>query len=298
METNYIWHNWKFIEWNESLQHTVNHALHYWTWAFEWIRLYDTKIWPRAFRLTDHIKRLFYSADVLGLEVGYSVDEVCQIINNLISKNWIYNWYIRPIIWHWYWKMWLNPSWANTDFVISLWNWWKYLENASVKVKISNFIRPHPSSLVIDAKLSWYYINSYFANNEAKNLWYDEALLLDYKWNIAEWPWENIFFIKWDKLITPNLCSILPWITRDTVLKYISKEFNLEPVEFDIKPSDLSWFEEAFFVGTAAEVTPIAKIDDLDWNSINYKTMFWSKIANYYKDLVSWYIEKYKFLLY
>lgn len=299
IETKLIWLNWKLIPWEEAKDHTVIHALHYWTSIFEWIRFYETERWPAIFRLKDHIKRFFYSASVMAMNLKFSqqdIEEACRLV---VRENNLKNWYIRPIARYGYWKMGLNPNWAKINVEVSAWPWWKYLSDKLVRVVISNFIRLHPQSAVMEAKVWWYYVNSVFANLDALNRWFDEALLLDYNWYIAEWPGENIFFIKWETLYTPKRWTILPWITRDTIINAVAVDLWFDVKEEDIKPEDLNQFDESFFVWTAAEVTPIWSITDKNWNTFEYKVDKVLKIRDYYMDIVHWKIWKWeKFLDY
>lgn len=294
-ETKYIRENWKKLQWDDSKIHTVNHALHYWTAVFEWIRIYQTEKWPKIFRLTDHMKRFVHSMQCININTDFSINDLNEATKELIKINWIENWYIRPIAWYWSGKMWLNPAWAEQNISISVRSWWKYLSENPINVCISSYIRPHPQSAIMTAKISWYYINSVFANTEAKANWYDEALLLDNEWNVAEWPGENIFFIKDKYLYTPNSKSILPWITRDTITNAVAKDLWYIVEETSISPNKIQNFDEAFFVWTAAEVTPIQKIQETNWNIISYSADKSYEIADYYQKIVTWQIDKYKY---
>ncbi len=297
IKTPYIWKNWDFIAWDDAMDHNLTHSLHYWTWVFEWIRFYDTEKWPKIFRLKEHIDRLFYSAWVLGIDVEYTKEELMQAHIDLVAKSWINSGYIRPIIYYWTWKMGLYPKWAKIETVISVWNWWKYLEDKAIDVVISKYKRMHPETADMNAKVSWGYYNNVLVSLEVHNKWYDEWLLLDYEWYIAEWPWENIFFVKDDKLITPSLWTILPWITRATIIEIAKNDLWFEIEERKISPDELDSFDEAFFVWTAAEVTPIWTITYND-NKNFYKSFENNSISNKIKDLylniVTWKIEKYK----
>ncbi len=294
IETKYIWYNWNFVPWEKALDHTVIHGLHYWTSVFEWIRFYETDEGIGIFRLKEHIERLFYSMKVLNMEIPYSVEDIINVCKQTVKINEVKEWYIRPIVWYWYGKMWLNPKGAKVNIAISVWPWWKYLSDRPINVKISSFTRLAPSSVVIDAKVWWYYVNSVFANWEVVWQWFDEALLLDVDWNIAEWPGENIFFIKDNTLITPTLWSILPGITRDTIINAVAPYLGFDVLETKIKPDQLSTFDEAFFVWTAAEVTLIGYITDRDNNTFEFSTSNWEKIRDCYMDLVRWKISQFK----
>ena len=195
--------------------------------------------------------------------------------------------------------MWLNPKWAKINVEVSAWPWGKYLSEKPVRVVISRLIRLHPDSAIMEAKIWWYYVNSVFANQDALSQGYDEALLLDYRGYVAEWPGENIFFIKWNTLYTPKLGTILPGITRDTIINAVAPDLWFEVKEVDVKPEELDQFEEAFFVWTAAEVTPIGSIADRNWKVFEYKTDKNLKIRDRFMDIVHWKIRKWeKFLAY
>ncbi len=293
IQTPYIWLNGSIIPWEEAKDHTVTHALHYGTSVFEGIRFYKTDTWPGIFRLKEHIDRLFYSMKVLDMEIDYSIEDIINATKEIVKVNKIESWYIRPIVWYGYWKMWLNPKWAKVNVEISVWKWGKYLSDRPINVKVSKFRRINSDAVVIDAKVGWYYVNSVFANLEVEKQWFDEALLLDANWYIAEWPWENIFFIKWNTLYTPSLWSILPGITRDTIINAVAPEMWFEIVETNIKLQDLSEFDEAFFVWTAAEVTPIWFITDLEDNTFEFVSDKSLKIRDFYMDLVHWKVDKF-----
>ncbi len=296
IKTPYIWKNWEFIFWEKATDHNLTHSLHYWTGAFEGIRFYETSNWPKIFRLKEHIERLFYSANTLELKNPFSKEEIIKACIDIVKKSWIESWYLRPIVYYWTWKMWLNPTWASVETVISAWNWGKYLADKAIDVKISKYKRMHPETADMNAKISGWYYNNVLVSLEIKKEGFDEGLLLDTDWFIAEWPGENIFFIKWNKIFTPEVWTILPGITRATIIEIVEEKFWIKVVEEKIIPENLEEFDEAFFVGTAAEVTPIWSIT-FSWKKINFssweKNSLTNKIKNYYLDIVSWKIEKY-----
>ncbi len=236
----------------------LTHSLHYGTGVFEGIRAYKTAQGPAVFRLHDHVTRLLHSAKVMSMKVDYTPDEIKQAICLVVAANKFDSCYIRPIIWYGN-KMGLNPQNIEISLAIAAWPWGKYLGTAGVRVGISSVMRIHPKSSVMTAKLSGHYTNSVLAGFEAKKQGFDEALLLDYKGNIAEGPGENIFFVKGKTLITPKSGSILPGITRASVMA-LAKDLGLRVKEAVIKPSHISSFDEAFFTGTAAEISPIISI--------------------------------------
>lgn len=274
IKTPYIWKNWDFIKWEEAMDHNLTHSLHYWTWVFEWIRFYPTDRWPKIFRLEEHIDRLFYSASTLELKIPFTKEEIKKAHIDIVAKSWIESGYLRPIIYYGTGKMWMNPEWAKVETVISAWNWWKYLADTAIKVKVSKYKRMHPETANIDAKVSWWYYNNVLVSLEVKKENFDEWLLLDTNWFIAEWPGENIFFIKWSDIITPKAWTILPWITRATIIELVQSKLNIKVKEEKILQEQLEYFDEAFFVGTAAEVTPIWSIS---FNSKNINYLSWEK---------------------
>lgn len=297
IQTPYIWKNWEIISWDDAQDHHLSHSLHYGWACFEWIRFYDTQSGPKIFRLKDHIDRLYYSASVLNIEIPFLKEKIIEDTIDLVKRNGEKSWYIRHIAYMWYGKMWLNPSWAKTETVISVWKWWKYLSENPVDVKIASIRRIHPQTTDMKAKISWNYANSILVSHETKSAWFDEWLLLDTDWNIAEWPWENIFFVKWNEVHTPKLGNILPGITRSTIIELLKNEFWVNVIERQIKPSELWDFDWCFFTWTAAEVTLIWSITDENWKKVEFQSWKeWSmsiKIKNLYMDVVSWKNEKY-----
>ena len=292
IKTPYIWKNWKFIEWEEALDHNITHSLHYGSWVFEGIRFYPTENWPKIFRPKEHIDRLFYSASVMHMNIPFSKEEVIQATIELVKKSWVESGYIRPLVYYGYGKMWLNPAWAPVEFTISAWAWGKYLSDQPIKVKIPSIRRIDPQTIPMGAKICWNYANSILASLEIKDDWYDEGLLLDTQWFIAEGPGENIFFVKWNEIFTPAVWTILPGITRDTIIKLFKDKFNITVKETRIHPKQLGEFNEAFFVGTAAEVTPIGSITDEFGTTFEYKSWnansYTQKIKKIYQDVVTW----------
>lgn len=298
IKTPWIWKNGEMIERDSALEHNLTHTLHYWWWVFEWIRFYETPVWTKIFRLKEHIERLFYSAWVLDLKIPYTEKEIMQACIDVVKKSWEKSWYIRPIVYYGYEKMWLYPWWMKAQIAISAWKWWKYLSKDSVEVKVSKTRRIHPTTTDINAKICGNYANSILVSLEIHKEWYDEWLLLDTEWYIAEGPGENIFFIKNKKEIhTPRIWTILAWITRDSIIKLVKDKFWIIVKERLIPPYKLNEYEECFFVGTAAEVTPISSITDIHWIKNIYSS--WDpdsiskKIQKIYLDTVSWKEEKY-----
>ena len=255
----YIWFDGKMVPHADATIHLLNHSLHYGSGVFEGVRCYETPKGPAVFRLKDHVKRLFHSAQVMGMKVPYSQAQIIAAAKKVVRMNKLKECYIRPIIFYGD-KMGLSPLGAPLHVAIAAWPWGKYLTKDSVSVLISSFIRLHHRSSVMTAKISGHYSNSIIASLEASKSGYDEALFLDDEGNIAEGPGENVFFVKNHTLYTPRVGKILPGITRASVIA-LAPQVGCPVVETTIRPRDLRKYSEAFFVGTAAEVNAIGKID-------------------------------------
>ena len=260
-ETEFIWMDGKLVPWKDAKIHVLTHTLHYGLGAFEGIRFYETDKGPAVFRLKDHTKRLFNGAKKALMEVPYSEEEINNAILETIRKNNIKAGYIRPIFFYGYGKMGLDPHGAPVNVSIAVWPWGSYLGDEAVKVMTSSFTRIHPKSTYADCKFCGHYVNSILASCEAKEKGYTEALLLNAEGFVEEGPGENIFYAKDGKIYTPPLGNVLPGITRKSIIQ-IAKDEGIEVEEKDIKLDDVYGADEAFFTGTAAEVTAIASIDD------------------------------------
>jgi branched-chain amino acid aminotransferase len=288
IQKKYIWMDGKFLPFEKAKIHVLNHSLHYGSAVFEGIRCYKTQNGPAIFRLKDHIDRLFGSAETMGMNIPYSKKEIVLATKRLIGKNKLQECYIRPIVFYGE-KMGLSPVGVPIHLVLAAWPWNKYLGHGKVSVHISKYIRIHPKSSVMTSKISGHYANSVVASLEAKKAGADEALLLDFEGNIAEGPGENIFFVNRGSLYTPKTGTILPGITRNSVLE-IAKNFGYRIIERKIKPSEINKFEEAFFVGTAAEVSIIGKIGS---HVFHKNSGVAQKIQEAYMDIVHGKVKKY-----
>jgi len=257
----YIWIDGELRPWAEATVHALTHTFHYGGGAFEGIRFYDTAKGPAIFRLGEHVDRLLYSAGVLSMQSPWSRDEIMAGIVLTVRENGLAQGYIRPMFFYDDAKMGLNPSGNAVRLLIACWPWGKYLSDGPVKVGTSSFMRIHPSTTVVDAKLNGHYANSILAGLDAKKRGYDEALFLDYEGNVAEGPGENIFLVKNNSLYTPQKGSILAGITRASVMQ-IAKDLGYAVTETKLTPHDLTEADELFFTGTAAEVTIIGSLDD------------------------------------
>lgn len=260
-KTDWIWIDGEIIPWDEAQVHVLTHTMHYGGGAFEGIRAYACSRGSAIFRLEDHIDRLLYSAKAIGMKPTFTREQVCDATVEVVRKNGLAACYIRPIYFYGYGKMGINPIGAPVRLAIACWPWGAYLPHDAVDIKTSSFIRIHPKSTFADAKISGHYVNSMLAVLEVAGTKYHEALLLDYRGFIAEGPGENAFFVFGNTIKTPTLHSILHGITRRTVIE-IAHEHGFVVEEADLTVEDAQEADEAFFTGTAAEVTPIRSLDD------------------------------------
>ncbi len=263
--TKLIWMDGKLVPWDDAKVHVLTHTLHYGLGVFEGIRCYKTEKGPAVFRLRDHMQRLEDSAEAVNMELPYSVDELIKAVKETIRANEVEECYIRPIAFYGYGVMGLNPSGSPVNMTIAVWPWGTYLGEEGlekgIRAKISPWIRIDPRILPPHAKLVANYSNSIFAKLDALNSGYDEAILLNTKGFVAEGPGENVFIVDSGSLITPPLSAhVLGGITRDSVIR-IARDKEIPFGERDISKEQLLGADEAFFTGTAAEVTPIREVD-------------------------------------
>ncbi|HDI12759.1 MAG: branched chain amino acid aminotransferase [Hadesarchaea archaeon] len=263
--TKTIWMNGEFVPWKEANVHVLTHTLHYGLGVFEGIRCYRTSKGPAVFRLRDHMERMENSAKLVGMKLPYSTDELVKATKETIRANEIDECYIRPIAFYGYGVMGLNPKGSPVNVAIAVWPWGTYLGEEGlergIRAKISPWIRIHPRILPPQAKLVANYANSIFAKVDALESGYDEAILLNLDGYVAEGPGENVFMVKNGELFSPPVSSgALVGITRDSIIK-IARDEGIKFEERNFKPEELYAADEAFFTGTAAEVTPIREVD-------------------------------------
>ncbi|MCH9769334.1 MAG: branched-chain amino acid transaminase [Gammaproteobacteria bacterium] len=260
--TEFIWQNGNMVAWDQANTHVLSHAMHYGSAVFEGIRVYKTDNGPAVFKLKEHIERLFYSAKQLGMQIPYSQAQICQAIIYTIQKNKLEESYIRPLVYYGYGSMKVVPTdELPVETIIAVWPWGDYLPVKAVDIVISDYIRIHPKSTIADAKISGHYVNSILAGLALRNTHYHEALLLDADGYVAEGSAENIFIVKDGKISTTPAGTILKGITRDTVIQ-IAKEFGITVEQRRFKPEEVFNADEAFFCGTAVEVTAIRSLND------------------------------------
>jgi branched-chain amino acid aminotransferase len=265
-KTSKIWMDRALVPWDDAKIHVMTHSLHYGTGIFEGIRCYKNERGRAIFRLADHVKRLFNSAKIYQMPLQFSPEEVSEAIKDTIRANKIEECYIRPIAYYGDDEVGLNPLQNKTHLAIAVWPWLPYLGiegmKKGVRCKISSWARIDPRVLPTTAKSSANYANSALAKMEAVKSGYDEAIILNVNGFVTEGSGENIFVVRDDELITPPLSAgILPGITRDSVIK-IGKSMGMTVLEENISRGELWTSEEAFFTGTAAEITPIREVDD------------------------------------
>src|SRR3989338_3885095 len=257
-----IWLNGKLVSWKNANVHVLTHALHYGSAVFEGIRFYSTPKGPAIFRLDDHINRLFSSASVLDMKVPFTKKQIRKAVIDTVRVNKLTEGYIRPLIFYGAKALGLDPRNIPVEVTIIAIPFPRLFAKKTIKVKTSSFIRLHPHSTIASAKISGHYVNSILASLEAKKAGYDEALMLDFKGNIAEGSGENFFLVKDKVLKTASLEDILPGITRASLIK-VAIKLGYEVDEAELDEHDIATCDEAFFSGTAAEITPISKIDDV-----------------------------------
>ena len=267
-ETEKIWMNGELIDWADAKVHVGAHGLHYGTGVFEGIRCYETERGPSVFRLAEHLQRLHDSARLLHMELPFSVDELRTATHDLVGANGLPECYIRPIAFYGYGELGVSTAGNPVDTVIMSWPWGTYLGEEGmrngIRVKISSWQRIGPNTIPHVAKATGVYLNSMLAVGEANRAGYDEAILLTADGYVADGSGENIFVLKNGVITTPPLStSILPGITRETVME-IAQDLGHRVVEGNLIRSDLYLADEVFMTGTAAEVTPLRSIDDVE----------------------------------
>ncbi len=261
-----IWMDGKLIPWDEANVHVLTHTLHYGLGVFEGIRCYRTHDGKSAiFRLKEHIDRLFDSAHIGDLEIPYSRKEIAEACKETLRANQLKEGYIRPLILIGEGVMGVHPGNNPIRVAIITWPWGAYLGEEAlergIRIKVSSYNRHHVNVMMTKAKISGNYVNSVLAKREAVRMGYDEALMLDTEGYVSEGSGENVFIVKNGVLKTTPLTSILSGITRDSVM-HIARTKRIPLVEERFTRDELYVAHEAFFTGTAAEVTPIREVDD------------------------------------
>jgi branched-chain amino acid aminotransferase len=260
-----IWKDGALLDWRDAKIHVLTHSLHYGMAVFEGVRAYRTKDGSAVFRLQEHTKRLLNSAKIFQMQVPFDMQTLIDAQLEVLRVNKLESAYVRPLIWIGSEKMGISAKSNTVHVAIAAWSWGAYLGedgiNKGIRVKTSSFSRHHVNVSMVRAKASGYYINSILANQEALTDGYDEALLLDTDGYVSEGSGENVFIVKNGKLYTPDLASCLDGITRDAVVT-IARDLGYEVSEKRITRDEMYCCDEAFFTGTAAEITPIRELDN------------------------------------
>ena len=259
-----IWLDGEWHRWRDAKVHVLTHTLHYGAGVFEGLRAYKAEQGTAIFRLQEHTDRLFRSAHILKMAIPYDKNTLNRIQCDAVHKNGLDSAYIRPMCFYGAEGMGLRADNLKVHVMVAAWEWGAYLGadnmEKGIRIHTSSFIRNHVNSLMSKAKANGNYMNSILALQEALASGFDEALLLDHEGYVAEGSGENIFIVRNGKLYTPDLTSALEGITRDTIF-VLAKQCELEVIEKRITRDEVYIADEAFFTGTAAEVTPIRELD-------------------------------------
>ena len=259
-----IWYDGKLVPWREATTHVLTHSLHYGLAVFEGVRAYNSDLGTAIFRLEEHTTRLFNSAHIYQMKIPFDRETIMQAQREVVRRNALDSCYIRPLVFDGSEKMGVSPRGAQVHVAIAAWAWGAYLgEDAlkqGIRVKISSYARQHVNVTMPRAKVASTYANSILANAEALDHGYDEAILLDTDGFVAEGSGENIFIVKDGVLYEPEIASALTGITRSSI-HALAADLGIKIVTRRLTRDDLYIADEAFFTGTAAEVTPIREID-------------------------------------
>jgi len=263
-----IWMNGEFVAWEDAKVHVLTHALHYGTGVFEGIRAYETERGTAIFRHADHLDRLEKSARLYYMDLPHSKELLREATHELIARNGFRSCYIRPLVFRGSGPMGLNPLENQVEAMIAVWEWGAYLgeegKQKGVRAKVSSWRRISPDSLIPHAKASGQYLNSVLAKIESTKAGYEEAIMLDDKGNVCEGTGENVFVVKDGVIATPpQTASILDGINRKSVMR-IAHDLGYGLVERDVARAELPLSDEVFLTGTAAELTPLREIDDIE----------------------------------
>jgi branched-chain amino acid aminotransferase len=263
-----IWMNGEFVAWEDAKVHVLTHAMHYGTGVFEGIRAYETDEGAAIFRHQDHLDRLEASAKLYYMDLPFSKGDLREATHELIARNGFKSCYIRPLVYRGHGPMGLNPLNNPVEATIACWEWGAYLGEEGklngVRARTSSWRRISPDSLIPHSKASGQYLNSVLAKIEAEKSGYEEAILLDDHGRVCEGTGENVFVVKGGVIYTPpQTASILDGINRKSVIQ-IARDLGFELIERDIARAELALADEVFLTGTAAELTPMRSIDDIE----------------------------------
>ncbi|HEY1076470.1 MAG TPA: branched-chain amino acid transaminase [Fontimonas sp.] len=261
----WIWLDGEMLPWREAKTHVLTYSLHYGVGCFEGVRAYETADGPAIFRLREHTDRLLNSAKILGMPCSWSAEVLDQAQHAVIRDNALKQAYLRPMMFYGSEGMGLRAEGLKTHVMVAAWPWGNYLGESAmlkgIRVRTASFSRHHVNSAMCRAKANGQYIVASMALNEVLKDGYDEALMLDTQGFVAEGSAENIFLVKDGQLHTPDVTACLDGITRKTIIK-LAEDFGLKVFERRITRDEVYVADEAFFTGTAAEVTPIREVDN------------------------------------
>jgi branched-chain amino acid aminotransferase len=259
-----IWMDGKLVLWDDANVHVLTHTLHYGLGVFEGIRCYETGKGSAIFRLDEHVERLFDSAHIFMMKMPFSKEQIRSAIIKTVKVNRMKECYIRPLVYIGYGAMGLYPKDNPIKVAVAVWPWGAYLGDEGlekgIKVKVSSFTRHHVNIDMTRGKVCGYYVNSQIAKSEAIACGYDEALLLDTEGYVSEGSGENVFIVRDGRIKTTPLTSILEGITRESIIR-IARDEKIPVIEERFTRDEIYIADEAFFSGTAAEVTPIREVD-------------------------------------
>ena len=290
-----IWMDGNLVEWSDARIHVLTHTLHYGTGVFEGVRAYETSKGPAIFRLEDHTNRLFESAELIGMKIPFQASVLNDAQSEVVALNELNNAYIRPMCFYGSEGMGLRADNLKVHAIVAAWDWGSYLGDDKIlngiKVKVTDFPKRCDKSMIHKAKATGNYLYSMLALKDALNSGFDEALILDIHNNVNEGSGENFFMIIDNTFYTPRDRTVLNGITRQTIME-IASDLNYKVEEKDISVEDVKSCDEAFFTGTAAEVTPIIQVDDKKINN-GRPGKITKQIQTIYFDLIRGKIEKY-----
>ena len=260
----WIWYDGNMVPWRDATTHVLTHSLHYGLSVFEGVRAYKTAAGPAIFRLREHTERLFNSAHIFMMRIPFTPEQLMEAQRQVVRANKLEACYLRPIAFYGSEKMGVSPNGASVRVAIAAWPWGAYLGKEGllkgIRVKTSSYARHHVNVSMVRSKTAGHYVNSVLANLEATRDGYDEALLLDTQGFVAEGAGENLFIVRGGQLFEPQLASGLAGITRRTVIE-LARDLGWSVQSTPMTRDDVYLAEEAFFSGTAAEITPIRELD-------------------------------------
>lgn len=260
----FIWYNNELVDWRQAQTHVLTHTLHYGMGVFEGVRAYQTANGPAIFRLQEHTNRFFNSAHIVKMKLPYDKETINKAHIDVVKANNLESCYFRPMAFYGSEKLGVTPDFDDVKVIVAAWAWGAYLGEEGmrngIRIKTSSYTRHHVNINMCKAKANGNYLNSIMANTEAKSDGYDEALLLDATGYVAEGSGENIFIVRNGKLYTPEATVALEGITRDSVMT-IARDMGLDVIEKRMTRDEVYCADEAFFTGTAAEITPIRELD-------------------------------------